>query len=166
MRIAQQHKVCTSCGLIKPRSEFHKKTKTTVQPKCKPCHLLDNKLRYIKNKDKYKKTKDAYYQKNKAKIIKAATNWNKCHPKERSKYMVFVNTVRRGRKLTNGGKFTKKEWLLLLDKHEYKCYYCKQIFDKLTVDHYIPLSKGGKNSIDNIVPACMSCNCKKGNKIL
>ena len=166
MRIVQQNKICTGCGIIKPRSEFHKKTNTTVQPKCKPCHLLDNKLRYVKNKDKYKETKKVYYQKNKEEIIKKVKNWNKNHPKERSKYMTFVNSVRRGRKLANGGTFTKEEWLLLIDKHEHKCYYCKQIVGKLTIDHYIPLSKGGSNFIDNIVPACFSCNCKKGNKLI
>jgi len=32
---------------------------------------------------------------------------------------------------------------------------------KLTADHYIPLIKGGNNSIDNIIPACIKCNKEK-----
>lgn len=36
----------------------------------------------------------------------------------------------------------------------------------LTMDHVIPLSRGGDHSIDNIVPSCFSCNASKGNKLL
>lgn len=35
-----------------------------------------------------------------------------------------------------------------------------------TLDHVIPLSKGGKHSYDNIKLAHMSCNCKKGAKLV
>jgi len=35
----------------------------------------------------------------------------------------------------------------------------------LTVEHIIPLSKGGTNYIDNIVPACRFCNLSKNNRI-
>lgn len=33
-------------------------------------------------------------------------------------------------------------------------------------DHVVPLSKGGKDFIENIVPCCFSCNCSKGARIL
>ena len=33
-------------------------------------------------------------------------------------------------------------------------------------DHVVPLSKGGKDFMENIVPCCFSCNCSKGAKIL
>jgi 5-methylcytosine-specific restriction endonuclease McrA len=35
---------------------------------------------------------------------------------------------------------------------------------KLTVDHIIPQSKGGKSTFDNRVAACRECNHKKGNR--
>lgn len=35
----------------------------------------------------------------------------------------------------------------------------------LTIDHVIPLSKGGKNHVDNYQTLCRKCNSKKGNTI-
>lgn len=31
----------------------------------------------------------------------------------------------------------------------------------LTMDHVVPISKGGKTTIDNVIPACSSCNSSK-----
>jgi len=44
-----------------------------------------------------------------------------------------------------------------------KCYYCgKEVPEKeLTMDHVIPLIRGGKSVKSNIVPACKECNNKK-----
>lgn len=43
------------------------------------------------------------------------------------------------------------------------CYYCgsKVGPQNLTMDHIVPLSRGGRSSKGNIVPACKECNNKK-----
>jgi len=43
------------------------------------------------------------------------------------------------------------------------CYYCgrKVSPEELTMDHKIPLSRGGTSDRINIVPACKECNNKK-----
>lgn len=47
----------------------------------------------------------------------------------------------------------------------FTCQYCLTSFPKsqLTIDHVLPLSKGGKTVWNNISTACMPCNGKKGN---
>jgi len=45
-----------------------------------------------------------------------------------------------------------------------KCIQCGTKED-ITVDHIIPLSKGGSNHISNLQPLCRSCNSKKYNII-
>ena len=43
------------------------------------------------------------------------------------------------------------------------CYYCEQKVDpgELTMDHVVPLARGGKSTKGNLVPACKDCNNKK-----
>jgi 5-methylcytosine-specific restriction enzyme A len=43
------------------------------------------------------------------------------------------------------------------------CYYCNKEVGRgnLTMDHVVPLSRGGKSKKGNIVPACKECNNKK-----
>jgi 5-methylcytosine-specific restriction endonuclease McrA len=50
-------------------------------------------------------------------------------------------------------------------RDEYTCVYCPSKKD-LTIDHVKPRSKGGKNSWENLVTCCSSCNTAKGNKPL
>ena len=43
------------------------------------------------------------------------------------------------------------------------CQYCKKSFlpKELTMDHIIPLARGGKSEKFNVVPCCKECNTKK-----
>jgi len=54
---------------------------------------------------------------------------------------------------------------MIYTRDENKCQYCG-VTRNLTIDHVIPKSKGGDDSWENLVVACVSCNTKKGNKLL
>jgi 5-methylcytosine-specific restriction enzyme A len=43
------------------------------------------------------------------------------------------------------------------------CHYCGQKFPAaaLTMDHIVPIVRGGKSTKGNVVPACKECNNKK-----
>lgn len=43
------------------------------------------------------------------------------------------------------------------------CYYCGKHFrpEQLTMDHLVPIARGGHSSKGNIVPCCKECNTKK-----
>ncbi|MDA3899351.1 MAG: HNH endonuclease [Spirochaetes bacterium] len=43
------------------------------------------------------------------------------------------------------------------------CYYCREQFkpSELTMDHLIPLARGGRSEKNNLVPCCKECNSKK-----
>jgi 5-methylcytosine-specific restriction endonuclease McrA len=43
------------------------------------------------------------------------------------------------------------------------CYFCRGKFPpkELTMDHLVPIIRGGKSTKGNLVPACKECNSKK-----
>lgn len=51
-------------------------------------------------------------------------------------------------------------------RDDYRCQYCGTVpmRDELTIDHVIPLSRGGKTTWDNVTVACIRCNTRKGNR--
>lgn len=101
-----------------------------------------------------------HYLKNREKkaVIKAL--WKKNNPgkvriqKKNYRYL----------KRANGTGVTTQQWEDIVRKYNYRCAYCgRKCY--LTVDHVIPVSKGGEHSPCNIVPACVECNSKKGVKL-
>ena len=74
--------------------------------------------------------------------------------------IMLKDRLRRGRK----PRFSKTN---LYIRDLYTCQYCYIELPRkeLTLDHVIPISRGGKTSWENIVASCKTCNISKGNKI-
>ncbi len=73
----------------------------------------------------------------------------------------------RARKLNAPGPHhTAKQWADKRAEYDQRCAYCFRKPKRLTLDHVVPLSKGGSNAIENCVPACKTCNSSKGAKDL
>ncbi len=52
----------------------------------------------------------------------------------------------------------------ILKRDNHRCAYCGRGDLPLTIDHVIPKSKGGDDSWENLVAACLPCNNKKGDR--
>jgi len=60
--------------------------------------------------------------------------------------------------------FNKKN---ILKRDAHTCQYCgRNGGERMTIDHVIPRSQGGRTAWENVVSACRACNLKKGNKSL
>lgn len=55
-----------------------------------------------------------------------------------------------------------QEWLASLEHFSWTCAYCGGEFE--TIEHYLSISRGGSTSAKNCLPACHTCNFKKGNR--
>lgn len=66
------------------------------------------------------------------------------------------------RKQQIGETATELEILTLFNDYGWRCLGCDDRPAKLTIDHVVPVSRGGSSLIDNIQPLCLSCNIKKG----
>ena len=53
----------------------------------------------------------------------------------------------------------------IIRRDGHQCQYCGKGDVTLTVDHVIPKSKGGTDSWENLVAACVSCNNRKGDRV-
>lgn len=61
--------------------------------------------------------------------------------------------------------FTDEQWYTILDKYEHRCLRCGTT-DRITMDHIVPLSRGGEHTADNIQPLCKKCNQWKFTKTI
>ena len=111
---------------------------------------------YMEARPDYRQT---YREANHSKIREHARSYARNHRVER----VIHEANRRARKRQAGGTFTRGEWENLCASYNYSCLCCgKQEPEiELTVDHVVPLSQGGSNSLENLQPLCRSCNSRK-----
>lgn len=61
-----------------------------------------------------------------------------------------------------------KEWKrisrVVFKRDNYTCQYCGAVGGKLEVDHILPFSKGGSDSLENLTTSCRKCNRQKHDK--
>lgn len=74
---------------------------------------------------------------------------------------------RRAREHEAPGEFTFNQIVKQYIKQGSVCAYCKQPADGLPdPEHVMPLSRGGRNDMSNLVAACRKCNTDKGDLTL
>ncbi len=181
-------KTCSKCSFIEDEDKF--KPKTNI---CKSC-ISEYQKKYVrKNKDKIKKSKQEEYSRNKLyyktkaqkyyqehkdklktysrkyrvenleKTVLACIRWRKANPDKR----IVYQHRREFNKKNNGRNDLTSEQVSQLRKEFTCCFYCKKDFGKgfkLTLDHVVPFSRGGQNTLSNIVLSCGPCNSSKGNR--
>ena len=129
---------------------------------------IKRKREYRKeNRERDNERNREYYKKNKEKILEGIKRYLKTDAGKANNQR--KSTKRRTKEKNMINTLTTQEWLDILEAYNYRCAYCGVEFNCELLpqkDHVIPISKGGNNTKENIVPACKSCNCKKGNKIL
>jgi 5-methylcytosine-specific restriction endonuclease McrA len=59
---------------------------------------------------------------------------------------------------------TAEQWAALMEAWGGACAYCNSTDESLQRDCVLALSRGGRYTLDNIVPACRSCNASKCNQ--
>jgi 5-methylcytosine-specific restriction endonuclease McrA len=101
------------------------------------------------------------YAANPQKVLTRMRNWIALHP-ERAHAWRRANDHKRR---VAGMHFTAAEWLALVERFAGACAYCGRP-GNLEADHVIPISRGGTNDIQNILPACRACNRSKGPRTL
>jgi hypothetical protein len=73
---------------------------------------------------------------------------------------IDMNIEKKAKKPSNRKSISPKIRLLILERDGYKCQLCGKTGKEtqLEVDHKIPVSRGGKDSLDNLWTLCFDCN--------
>lgn len=159
-------KLCPRCEKEKANSEFYLDWSKVdcLSYSCKACEVAAS-VRYQREKPEEKKARQRrYYLAHREEILaridgkeslERALRWQRENPERRAATRQRYNA----RKQQAHGNFTGEQWLALLEFYGAKCLRCNRT--PPTVDHVIPLSKGGSNDIGNIQPLCRPCNSGK-----
>ena len=115
-----------------------------------------------KHSEKGKEKERRYWQKVKETGWMIIKKWRIENPERYRMNNCRARHIRRAREL---GVFSSRipgDFEKIIKQYGNRCVYCKRSDRKLTQDHIIPITWGGHDAPWNLVPACKSCNCKKG----
>lgn len=150
---------------------------------------LTDKLYSEKNKELLKEKKRLYYQKNKEKLKAKTAAYAKANPEKARKWKKesaerhpetrrIGKRRRRAREASvKSERYTTQE---VLDLYGFLCHICGKEIDLtaprqcgkkgwrhgLHIDHLIPISKGGSDTLSNVRPSHGGCNVRKSFKLL
>jgi 5-methylcytosine-specific restriction endonuclease McrA len=168
--------ICTKCSVDQPEDNFAIRNKKTGKRK-NQCRLCVSA--YLKTyRDTYcipdtrKEYERKYYESHKAEYASRSKTWRGQNPERWSGYSAAwakrnprkaANNASSRRALLRGNGVsvvTHRDIDRLVNRFDGKCAYCQdRPFEQL--DHIIPVSRGGRHSIGNLLPACQPCNISK-----
>jgi len=137
---------------ILARNKIYAKQKADILRAKRKVYRLSNKEML------QKKRSDSYYRN--IEIEKARMKKYKLCNKES---FVVRQQKRDAKKKKLDSTLTLSQWESIKEYFGESCAYCgKQL--PLEQEHFIPVTKNGEYTHNNIIPACKSCNCSKNNK--
>jgi len=129
------------------------------------------------NKEKISEYGKQYYLGHKEQIAEKNRQYNinnkkQLARKKRQYYLknpnISTNSRARRLKIIGSSEISTAEWKDIMELCDWRCIYCGVPLTKInrSVDHILPLSKGGQHNKRNLVPVCRLCNSSKNDKFL
>ena len=157
-------KVCSTCKKDQPYKAYSvcSKVKSGLNARCKTCEKLRHKKDYQRfkehNLNRERQVRiDRYESRLEIERKSRAKNKEKNRPAKNARQRIR-------NKVIQGGTY------LILEKelrriYNSPCFQCGSNTDQ-SLDHIIPISRGGSHSIGNVMTLCLPCNKSKRAKLL
>lgn len=187
----QKH--CPSCNQTRDAADFSKDTsrKDGLRGRCKLCDRANSK-RYVadpavraansergkrwaqENRERHRLNGRRFRAANPEKSREYDHRWYAKHGTEinrryraenRRKISGFSMDKRARQFLENVERI---DYAAIVERDRHICYLCGDALndDGVTLDHVVPLSRGGEHSGENLRVACRPCNSRKGDRLL
>lgn len=156
-KISVAVKKCSRCNKELPASFFFGRSdsRDKLATHCKACE----RMRFL-----------PWYEENRDRVRLASLEWASKNPDAARAARQMTRQRRRVREARlSEERITSSAWRKVLEHFNFRCGYCLGNYKqcgRLTVEHMLPISRGGDNNIENLIPACRRCNGEKGSKNL
>lgn len=185
-------KVCRRCNTEHPAGDFNfcANTRDRLHSWCKPCQSEARHASYLANREKQLRNAREWelaYPERRRVISKRSYHNNRAASYARHRAWVENNRERNrelgrdwyrnntavakakamaghARRKGATGTATASQIAARVAMFGGKCWLCRATAD--TIDHVIPIARGGTNWPANLRPACKSCNCAKQDRIM
>lgn len=141
-----QSKTCRTCGITKPLTQFvrNRRQKNGRGSRCLPCHREKNRQWRESNLAKHNACNRYWDQQN-----YLYNRWRRGAARAKAaESSVFGVNDKDMRRLVHSA-----------------CVLCGETND-ITLDHIIPISRGGSHGVGNLQPMCFWCNDNKGDELM
>jgi 5-methylcytosine-specific restriction endonuclease McrA len=170
-------RTCTKCNERLPISSFHKDKSATdgLKATCKKCRINRVKDWY---QDNIQERREKASSRRKNNVESERQKDNERYERDREKRIALATEHSHRRRARKLNTVVEKgiSVLSLKKKHGTQCHYClkemdfskgvgrKFNSDMATIEHLIPLARGGEHTFENTVLACRFCNISRGAK--
>lgn len=172
---------CRKCQEVKPLNDFACR-KAASNGRQNTCRLCFNKVYYVPKKDEFVARNKAYREAHPEEVTLYAAQYHIANREEILAYHAKhkhdnphfgrqAQHKRRVRKYSNG-EVENIELNVLFARDKGVCGICEEPVDKeatgrfkATIDHIIPISRGGSHTWANVQLAHLTCNCQKFDKL-
>ena len=179
-------KFCTKCKHEKPESDFGKRGRHSLRSWCRDCDSAEcrrwgatargkeisrrsNQLPQNREaRRRYEKTEKcnayrvAYRNSDRGRAARRERVRRYSTTAKGKVAKAIGNACRKAKTRADVGHLTVSDWRAILVNAKGHCHYCQCEVAQLTMDHVVPLSRGGFHSRSNVVAACADCNSRKG----
>ena len=175
------YKTCSKCGEAKPLDAFHLSQGKYRWSPCSACRkrwyrdhpeAIEQKKKWVAKNPNYFRQYNAQRNKRKTKEYfrlyylnrkREKAEYQRAYRRKQPEMIRRHSRNRRARQrgaIENGG-ISESQWQEIIVIWRGRCAYCGKRPRLITMDHVVPLARGGKHCPENVVPACKSCNCSK-----
>lgn len=146
---------CAKCGAPREKGA-----------RCKPCRRVVLREWYAKNPKRFYEAKQRYKARHPERVARQAAEYKQRRATKVREAMYASRAKTKG--VPAPVAWTEMDyWRLYHIVQAARCALCgKKDGGLLTVDHIVPISKGGSDDRDNIQLLCGHCNSSKGTRIM